>query len=311
MNQRKLIKLGNSSYAIALPKDWIDKSGLKKGDDVFITHNSNGELIVQATLNKSSLNKEKRIDVDKMEEEEIARNLISLYVSGANLLRFTGDKLKLNIVKKKAKNFLNLEPVEETEREVLFKDLLDIEDVGIENFIRRMDNNLKEMFNILLSSINNPKNSKEVVEELEEIDRDVTKFYFLIWRMTNIGIENPAVQTSLKISPSAFLKIFWISYNMEQIGDEIKRLARITPKVKEKQNIIEIAEILRDCYEKSMKSFFSEQKESSFEILSQNKEITRKIESLSCIPGLETVAEKFHGINANISRNAKLIFYNF
>ena len=36
MEQRKLIRLGNSSFAIALPKDWVDKSGLKKGDNVFL-----------------------------------------------------------------------------------------------------------------------------------------------------------------------------------------------------------------------------------------------------------------------------------
>ena len=36
MEQRKLIKLGNSSFAIALPKDWIEKSGLKKGESIFV-----------------------------------------------------------------------------------------------------------------------------------------------------------------------------------------------------------------------------------------------------------------------------------
>ena len=36
MEQRKLIKLGNSSFALALPKEWVDKSGLKKGDNIFV-----------------------------------------------------------------------------------------------------------------------------------------------------------------------------------------------------------------------------------------------------------------------------------
>jgi len=90
MNQRKLIKLGNSSYAIALPKDWVDKAGLKKGDNVYIVPNSNGELIVHPTLSNDSEDKEKLINIDGMSGNEIGLSIVSSYVGGSKLIRLIG-----------------------------------------------------------------------------------------------------------------------------------------------------------------------------------------------------------------------------
>lgn len=74
MEQRKLIRLGNSSFAIALPKDWVDKSGLKKGDGIFVERNSNGGLTIEASYNKESARKEAIPDLkdkDEAREKEI------------------------------------------------------------------------------------------------------------------------------------------------------------------------------------------------------------------------------------------------
>jgi phosphate uptake regulator len=39
MEQRKLIALGKSSYAITLPKDWVDRNSLEKGDFISVLMN--------------------------------------------------------------------------------------------------------------------------------------------------------------------------------------------------------------------------------------------------------------------------------
>jgi phosphate uptake regulator len=312
MDQRKLIKLGNSSFAIALPKEWVDRAGLKKGDNVFLEENAHGEIIVQPTLKKVENEKEKVIKLEQMSDEEIGRIMVSSYVSGSKLIRFIGDKNSLKTVKSDAKTFLNLEPVEENEREILLKDMLDIKDVGICNFLRRMDNNLKEMFLLLSEILNDEKsqNKKKKIEEISEIDKDVTKFYFLIWRFMNLGVDNPAVQANLKISPSLLINHFWIAYNMEQIGDELKRIARQADKVQDKTQLIEIFNILNKNYNDSMKSFFDKDKSLAHNIISTNNSLTESIGKLSDVQSLEIIGEKFQQINASIHRNAKMMFYN-
>ncbi|MBS3134491.1 AbrB/MazE/SpoVT family DNA-binding domain-containing protein, partial [Candidatus Woesearchaeota archaeon] len=46
MEHRNLIKFGNSSFVISLPKDWIDRNKLKKGDAIFIEQNGSENLII-------------------------------------------------------------------------------------------------------------------------------------------------------------------------------------------------------------------------------------------------------------------------
>jgi len=310
MEQRKLIRLGNSSFAIALPKEWVDKAGLKKGDDIFLERNSNGEIIISPEFKKINGGREISIDLDKKEDEEIARDLISAYVSANNLITVSGTKEEIKIAKEKAKNFLNLELIEDNEKKAIFKDLLDVGDMNIERFIKRMDNNIREMFSILLNIIKDGVRINERVKELEEIDKDVTKFYFLIWRMMNMGIDNPTIQTNLKINPKSFVRFFWMSYNMEQIGDEIKRIARKLIKIKEdKSYLLEVINLISENYNKSLGSFFEKNRELSREVILKKQIAVNMCEKLSNIKGFEAISEKAQLISINIQNNSKMIFY--
>ena len=42
MEFRKLIKFGKSSFVISLPKKWLEKNKLKKGDLLYVSENENG-----------------------------------------------------------------------------------------------------------------------------------------------------------------------------------------------------------------------------------------------------------------------------
>ncbi len=310
MDQRKLIRLGNSSFAIALPKDWVDKAGLKKGDNIFISPNSSGELIIQPTFKKENGAEEVVLNLEGKNDEEIARDMISMYIHGHKLIGVSGEKSKLKIAKEKSKKFLNLEIIEESSNKITFKDLLDIEDIHINNFIKRMDNNLKDMFSTLLNMLKNDKVIKGGAKEIAGIDEDVTKFYFLVWRLVNIGIDNPSIQSTLKEGPKSFILYFWLSYNLEQIGDELKRISRRIEKIGNKDFLKEILDLLIIDYNKSMKSFFDKDKESAKSILLGKDKMIKMFEKLSNMKDCEIVSEKFQQIYANIHHNSKIIFYN-
>jgi len=94
-------------------------------------------------------------------------------------------------------------------------------------------------------------------------------------------VDNPAVQSSLKASPSSFITCFWISYNLEQIGDEIKRLARICGGIKSKKQLLNVFSSLNWSYNESMKSFFNKEKEAAHNIIFKNDALIKEIEVLS------------------------------
>jgi len=310
MEQRKLIRLGNSSFAIALPKDWVDKSGLKKGDDIFVERNSNGEIIISPEFKKINEGKGETINLEGKEEKEIARDIISAYVGGYGNTNVNGNKDKLKIAKKIAKQFLNLELIDESEKKAIFKDLLDVQSVNIANFIRRMDNNIKDMFSVLNSINIDDRQLKKRIEELNEIDKDITKFYFLIWRLMNMGIDNPSIQTNLKINSKSFVTFFWLSYNIEQTGDELKRIGRRLATIKgNKDYFKQVLNSIKENYDNSMKAFFEKNKNYAKEVIFKKDETAKMCEKLANIKGFEVITEKLHQINANIHNNSKMIFY--
>mgnify|MGYP001191677169 CR=1 FL=1 len=75
---RRLIKFGNSSHVLSIPKDWIDKNRLVKGDLVFLDENEFGQLILSPDQKKIE-----RVDrgisfcIDNKEEDQIKREIIS------------------------------------------------------------------------------------------------------------------------------------------------------------------------------------------------------------------------------------------
>jgi phosphate uptake regulator len=311
MDQRKLIRLGNSSFAIALPKNWVEKASLKKGDKVFITPNTSGELIISPSLQKINGKEEKIfIDLKGKDEEEIARDINSAYVGGNKTIEVAGEKDKIKIAKNKSKKFISLELVEETQDGAVFRDLLDIEDVGITNFMRRMDNNLKEMFTLIMEILNDKKKISQVTKELENIDKDITKFYFLIWRFMNLGVDNLSLQQNLKMNSKSLIFNFWIAYNIEHIGDDLKRATRKLEKIPDKKKkFIGIFNLLSENYDKCMKSFFEKNKDFSKQVLMARQDIISECQKLSQKKDFEAVVEKLFSIQESIYNNAKMIFY--
>ena len=186
MNQRKLIKLGNSSYAIALPKDWVDKSGLGKGDNVFITPNSNGELIVQPTFKKIDHDKEMTLNLEDKKERDINREIIASYINGGNLFNINANKKDLHFVKEVLKDLFGVEIIESKQTSIVAKELIDVNSISIESITRRIDNSVRNIFETLEPCIKKGLVTKKECQEIINADKDVNRFYFLLWRLMSL-----------------------------------------------------------------------------------------------------------------------------
>ena len=50
MDIRKIVKAGIASYTVSLPKHWIEKNKLTKGDSLYILEKSSNELMVSTEV---------------------------------------------------------------------------------------------------------------------------------------------------------------------------------------------------------------------------------------------------------------------
>lgn len=60
MNSRKIIQLGNSSYVISVPKNWVKRNKLSKGDRLLVQENGKNDLIVRKQTGKDRQEKSGR-----------------------------------------------------------------------------------------------------------------------------------------------------------------------------------------------------------------------------------------------------------
>lgn len=315
VEERKLIKLGNSSFAIALPKDWIDKSGLKKGDKISIVPNSNGELVVMADYQKrNGNNKEINIDIDKKDEKRIERDFISAYMNGKEIFNFSGDitpKISAGI-KKSIKKFISCEIVEEKANHLIVKDFLNFEGLSIDNFSKRTDNNIREMLDNLIESVKRGKITLKELDSIKEADADINKIHYLNSRIMSMGLDNPSLINTLNTSTPKIFYNWWLTYNLEHIGDYVKGIAKTinaSNKKLESDKLESLFNELKNLYEETIRAFYNNDSNKARELMDLGKVFKDKCNEIegkdNVLSGL--ICEKLKSIENSIYQIIKMV----
>lgn len=314
MEQRKLIRLGNSSFAIALPKDWVDKSGLKKGDSVFIERNSNGELLI---MPDGKITEQRIININlNKDNEDLKREISAAYVKGYDVFKLNGkpDKEKTNFVKKVLEGLLGIEMIENNGDGLVTKDFFNISEVNQENFIRRMDNNIREAFDLILESLDTGK-WKNIDKEIKDIDQDINKFYLLSSRVMFKGAENLTFLSKLKTSPRILFNNWWFAFNLEHIGDELKSIAKILKKEKiegkKKETVIRLISQVKNIYVSSLEAFYKKDKQLALKIIEEGKKVWDECDKLydEKDPMMIRIAVKLKNLETASYQNIKMVLY--
>lgn len=315
MDQRKLIKLGNSSFAIALPKQWVDKAGLKKGDNIFITPNSNGELIIQPKYQKLNGEKEINLNLEGKKEKDISRELVAAYVNGNNLIRIKVDLKNIDYTKETLKDFPSIEVMEQKDNTIVAKDLLDINTISISSILRRLDNTIRSMIEDLEPCMSKGYATTKQYNEIFKADKDVNRFYFLLWKIMLLGLENPSVVNTLQTDYSSLVNIWGVGVNLERTGDNVKRIARLLSKNKfSEKNIEKLFELYKEVkqdYTNILNCFHRKDKQEAFNLAWRRDDFDKKAD-LFCDDkdkNISEICDKMKDIENNLHYISKYIVY--
>jgi phosphate uptake regulator len=283
METRKLIKLGNSSFAISLPKKWIKTTGLKRGELVFL-EDHNGNLIISSKEKQDSVEeKSAEIEIGNKDLNTLIAEISSIYINNFNyiILENITSRNQLQKIKKILNNFMGLEIIEQNNNKIVVKDTLGISMISINEIIRRMDNTIRSMFEDLGSLLEKQNPNKKLLSELVETDKDVNKLYFLIWKLIRKGMLDEKKAKLLGTDLLGLSSLQWLAMNLESIGDEIKRIARFLNEEKPNKVNIKSNEILKELvfmikknYEDAMTAYYKNDKDLALEIASKNDALT-------------------------------------
>lgn len=316
MEFRKIIKFGNSSHVISIPKTWLKENKLKKGDTIYIEENSNHELVISTGNEEKNEAKEITINIEKKDPEEIKRELGSTYLDGFNLINITGNlETKTDFIKKILDSWVAMEIIEQTPTKIVTKDLLNVNEISIKNLIRRIDIIIRSMFeDVELGMKEGIK--KEQYENIYQRDNDINKIYLLIWKVIRKGLNNHKVAKVLNLNYNQLLDTWWLGMNLEYIGDELKRIARFLTKTKlnrkRTKQLTEVYSAIKEAYLNTMKAYHKNNKKLAFDVDSKRNVDLDKCDRFlkkNKDPTIGRTVEKLKYIRSFVHYISKIIMY--
>jgi len=250
VNIRTLQQTGGksgSSFLIILPKDWVVRQKLSKGDPVVVAEREDGCLIIDPRLPKAG--------ETRSTTAEIANNLrweiTSRYLLGFDEICIVSKDPITNEqrdeVKRVIKRFVALEVTEEDDHQIVLRCLVDPTTLPVSTAMRRMNLITSRMIGDALNAYFDgiQKDAEEIIQRDEEVDR----LFFLIVRELRSAVQYPRMSELMKITPVEALDYRLAAQYIERIADLavdialrvgnpldkklVKRLQLIGDKVKE------------------------------------------------------------------------------
>lgn len=313
---RKLIKFGNSSYIISLPKPWVIKHKLKKGDLIYLEETSKNELIL--TSKRIRTNEEPTslvIEVDNKEIEELKREITSAYIGGYGEIIIRGKTLKEKASKIIMEN-VGMEILEETKEKIVLKDILDFDAIYTKRVMKRMDNIIRSMFEDLKGGLEKEIFNEWIFKEIKRADTEINKLYFLLLKIIRKAQTDAGVAQQLKMDNKELSDLQWFVLHLEYTGDEIKRIARIIMKNKinkeDRKNVLEVINAVEKSYLETLKSYYSNDKSLARKKAGDKRELLKVCEKTldkSSNKEITLISEKVKWIIMCIHNFAKIIAY--
>jgi len=250
MELRRLVKSGNSSFTVAIPKEWIDKNKLKKGDIIYIDETSDNSLAVSVKPEEKEELKEMDIIVGNKSPLFVTRELRAAYLSGVNKIHLKLPKDKRDSLVKEIKQAISelaaLEIVEENSGSIIVKSFLNYKEIQVTELVRRIDNMARSMLFDSVECIDNPS----MAEEIKQRDFEVNRIVFLIFRVLIKCTSDANVAKMNGLQNVDVIKYWHLTFLIEEIADIAKRNAEsIKAVMNEKRKLDKklLKQIYKEC----------------------------------------------------------------
>ncbi|MFC1697485.1 AbrB/MazE/SpoVT family DNA-binding domain-containing protein [Nanoarchaeota archaeon] len=306
MQIRRLVRTGSASFTTSLPKDWISKHNLKKGDLLYLKETENSDIMISfKPKDVADEMKEIVIEVDNANINTIRRKTISAYINNYNLFHFIGQTLdkKLPDIRKILHNFLALEIQEQSSSKLTAKDFLNLEEFNIDKTIRRMD----MLTRSILLDCKKTFDGEKVYDSLYYRDFEVDKLFFLISRLIRAALVDPKKAKAYGITNVQALSMWNIAKGIERVADSVKNISKELEGMKKtNKDYQDLFNTIERYYLDTAKAFFTSDKKLADKIIADKQEVFTKIDALLAKDKDAKMIHKLKNVTDNIKVIAKI-----
>jgi phosphate uptake regulator len=278
------MSLGTSSFVITIPKPWLKRNTLGKGDYVFLETMNDGSLIVRPSSGIKEKKSEIHLNIKANESENsIVRRVIGSYLNGYNKIKLTSEKLFTNAQQKAIRELVHLlymMIVESESRTITLQILVDESKTSILTGIERMHLITTSMLRDVLSSMN--EWNEDLVKSILSLEDDVDQLMYFLLRLIRIATIDPSIGNHLALDPLDCLDYQTLVHRIERIADHTIKLANSMVFIHEtsfeiSENIMKeiknAAQISLDSFDNAVKGFTQKKISQTNEIINNEKKI--------------------------------------
>ena len=215
MEQRKIIKFGNSSYVITLPLEWIKKHELDKGDCIAMAENEDSIII---SVEKQEGEKIAQISLDDVPLKLFNKQLISYYLKNFKYIKIICQNCveRLEEIKILKEKLSSVEIIEIQRDYIILKDLTSPEELNIHSLI----DEIIDMEKLLFRELRKGEGIKRQ-QLLTSLDANVNKLTFLAYKAINYNLDSWKNPREVKDT----IHYRRIVSSFEELGDVLKRFS--------------------------------------------------------------------------------------
>lgn len=284
---RKLQQTGGdegSSFLIILPKDWVLRQELGKGDTVVVAEREDGCLIVDPRLPKAGEPRTTTVQI----EANLRWEITSKYLLGFDEIRVasgepitSSQRLEL---KKIINRFVALEITDEIAHEdgyeIIVRCLVDPSTLPVRKAMKQMNLIASRMLNDALTAYF--EGTQDVAEDVIQRDEEVDRLFFLIVRELRSAIQYPRMSEIMSIAPVEALDFRLAAQYIERIADlsvDIARRTNKAPAASFTKRMESIADKVKDMLSKSVENLFKFDSEKVVSVIEAERELIDDIGS--------------------------------
>jgi phosphate uptake regulator len=229
MEPRKIQKVGYSTLSVSLPMSWAKKTGIQKGDVVFISEENDGALRITPEPTRTEDQSIYVVNVDKCDNTKIlARVIVGNYVLGRNMIKVESKRRlmreQIESIRKVTQILLGIGIIEESDRHLLLQCSVDPKNFPLDVVIKRLYVITSIMFKDCIDALID--RDMELAKDAIAREHEADTIFWLITRLLASAQQYRVISEAIGIvDPMEIVGNNLIAWYLEMIGDRLNAIS--------------------------------------------------------------------------------------
>jgi phosphate uptake regulator len=235
METRKIQLTGGSTYTVSLPKEWASDHEIEAGTQVDLFPHIDGSLVLRASQRQNEESSKIQIDATQLTERNLIRVVQASYMAGYDVIRLVAStefsSRDRRAVRTTAQNLIGLEPVQETETEVVLKSLLDASDVSIRQSLVQLQYTAVSMHEDATEAV--VSRDDDLARQVQDRDDEADRLFGMIERHFQRALTDLEEIDALEVSRPTLFDYYTTARQLERVADHAVKIAMIASHLEE------------------------------------------------------------------------------